>query len=138
MSGLVLDCSVAIAWCFADEASAELDALLDGVRANGVLVPAIWHLEVANVLLTAERRGRISERGATRSLHLLSSLPIHTDHADPERMRRDIVPLARAHRLMAYDATYLELAIRTGVPLATTDRILAAAARTAGVSVVPA
>jgi len=134
----VLDCSVASAWCFADEAAAELDAVLEEVRVNGGAVPAIWHQEIANVLLTAERRGRISETGATRSLHLLSLLPIRTDYADPERVRRDIVPLARAHRLMVYDAAYLELAIRTGVPLATTDRILAAAARTAGITVLPA
>jgi predicted nucleic acid-binding protein len=137
VTSLVLDCSVAVAWCFEDEATAELDALLVAVRGDGASVPALWHLEIANVLLMAERCGRITAAGATRSLHLLSTLPISTDLTEPERVRRDIVPLARAHRLTLYDAAYFELAVRTGVPLATADRALARAARTAGIAVLP-
>lgn len=137
MPGLVLDCSVAVAWCFEDEATAELDALLPLLRDEGAVVPAIWHLEVANVLLMAERRGRISESGMPAHLRLLAELPIVTDTASAERVLRDVLPLARTHRLTAYDASYLELAARLNLKLATTDRALRAAAQAIGVAVLP-
>ena len=134
---LVVDCSVAVAWCIDDEASPETDAVLDRVRDEGALVPALWHLELANVLLQAERRGRLSVRDVAARLALLDAMPIVTDGSLPGRVRGDVLALARAERLTAYDAAYLELAIRTGADLATKDAALAKAARRAGVTVVP-
>ncbi len=134
---LVLDCSVAVAWCIDDEAAPETDALLDRVRDEGAVVPMLWHLELANVLLQAERRGRLSVRDVAARLALLDALPIATDDEAPGRVRDGVLALARADRLTAYDAAYLELALRTGADLATKDAALAKAARRAGVTTVP-
>lgn len=79
MSGVVLDCSVALSWCFEDEAAEETDALLERVRDEGAVVPALWHLELGNILLQAERRGRIHAADVTTRLALLGDLPILTD-----------------------------------------------------------
>lgn len=135
---LVVDCSVAVAWCIDDEASPETDALLDRVRDEGALVPALWHLELANVLLQAERRGRLTVRDVAARLALLDAMPLATDDESPARLRGDVLALARAERLAAYDAAYLELALRKGLDLATKDTDLAKAARKAGVTVLPA
>ncbi len=131
---LVLDCSVALAWFFQDEA----DPYADGVaRALGVwqaVVPAIWPLEVANTLVVGERRGRSTERQASVFLELLQALPITIDHAGAAAAWSKTLALARRFRLSAYDAAYLELAMRQGAELATRDRGLAKAAAAAGVS----
>ena len=127
-----------VVWYFEDEATPELDALLVVVRDADAIVPVIWHFEIVNVLLMAERRQRISATAATNYLHLLSTLPIATEDADGERVRRDVLPLARAHRLTVYDAAWLELAVRLSIPLATTDRALLTAARAVGAGVLPA
>lgn len=134
---LVVDCSVAVAWCIDDESSPETDAILDRVRDEGAVVPALWHLELANVLVQAERRGRLSVRDTAARLPLLDALPIATDDEAPGRVRGNVLALARAEGLTAYDAAYLELALRTGADLATKDTALARAARRAGVTVVP-
>ena len=104
---LILDCSVAVAWCIDDEAAPETDALLDRVRDDGAVVPMLWHLELANVLLQAERRGRLSVRDVAARLALLDALPIATDDEAPGRVRDGVLALARADRLTAYDAAYL-------------------------------
>jgi predicted nucleic acid-binding protein len=134
---LVVDCSVAVAWCIDDEASPETDALLERVRDEGVVVPALWHLEFANVLLQAERRGRLSVRDVAARLAVLDALPIVTDGEVLGRVRGAALALARAEGLTAYDAAYLELALRTGADLATRDAALARAARRVGAVVVP-
>jgi predicted nucleic acid-binding protein len=134
---LVVDCSVANAWCIDDEASPETDALLDRVRDEGAIAPALWRLELANVLLQAERRGRLSVRDVAARLAVLDALPIVTDEEAPARVRGEVLALARAERLTAYDAAYLELALRTGADLASKDAALVRAARRAGVAVVP-
>ena len=138
MSGLVLDCSVAVAWCFEDEASPETDAILERVRDEGALVPALWHLELGNVLVQAERRERLSAADTTTRLELIADLPIATDDETPTRALREILTLARAEGLTTYDAAYLELAMRNGLPLATKDRTLRDAAKRAGVASLPA
>ncbi len=138
MSGLVLDCSVAVAWCFEDEASPETDAILERVRDEGALVPALWHLELGNVLVQAERRERLSAADTTTRLELIADLPIATDDETPTRALREILTLARAEGLTTYDAAYLELAMRKGLPLATKDRTLRDAAKRAGVASLPA
>ena len=135
---IVLDCSIAVAWCFADEASKALDALLDRVRAEGAIVPPLWTLEVANVLTQAAKRGRLAPDGVRTRLHLLDMLPIATDENAAGRVWRDnLLTLAQATGLTVYDATYLELALRLGLPLATSDKALRAAARKHAVPVLP-
>jgi predicted nucleic acid-binding protein len=139
MSAFVLDCSIAAAWLFADEARPETDNLLEHLRdhgaddgaGDGALVPNLWHLEVANVLLQAEKRGRITAAQIAARLELLASLPIVTDGETGPRAFREILTLARAHTLTTHDAAYLELAIRRGVPLATQDKALVRAAKSA-------
>ena len=138
MSSFVLDCSVAVAWLLEDERIPEADAFLDRLEGGGeAVVPGLWRLELGNVLAGAERRGRIGATGIARCLGLLARLPIVTDRDTEERALREILELSRGEYLTAYDAAYLELAMRRGLPLATLDRSLARAARRAGVDVLP-
>ena len=137
MSGLVLDCSVAVSWCFEDEASPDTDALLERVRDEGALVPALWHLELGNVLVQAERRKRLTAADTTTRLELIADLPIVTDEETPIRALREVLTLARAERLTTYDAAYLELAMRKGLPLATKDQALVTAAKRVGIMAIP-
>lgn len=132
---IVIDCSVSVAWCFEDEASDAADALMLTVRDEGAIVPSLWHLEVANVLLQAGKRGRISQEDAAARLEAMAALPITTDAETWTRAWRDTLALALAEGLTAYDAAYLELALRRKCPLATTDKALAEAARRRGVIV---
>lgn len=137
MSGVVIDTSIALSWCFEDEASPETDLLFGRVRDDGGIVPGLWHLELGNVLLQAEKRGRISAKDIGIRLDLIAGLPIVTDQETTARAWREILTIARAERLTTYDATYLELAARRGVPLLTKDTELARAARRVGVQVLP-
>ncbi len=137
MSLAVLDASVAISWCFADQASAETDRLLDTVRDDGALVPGLWFLEVGNVLLQAERRGKITASDVAVRLELMSALPIMVDQNKVGRAWNEVLDLARVERLSFYDAAYLELAIRRDLPLFTRDNSLAEAARRHELVVLP-
>jgi predicted nucleic acid-binding protein len=130
---IVIDASIALAWCFDDEASDETDAVAQHVIANGGLVPSLFHLELANVLLQAERRGRISPSEIAQRLDLIAQMPIETDPQTVGRAWSETLSLARAHKLTSYDAAYLELAARRGAALATKDKALAAAANQLGV-----
>lgn len=133
----VVDASIAVAWCFDDQSSPAVDALLDRVRDAGAIVPSLWHLELANVLLMAEKRGKISGADAAMRLELISTLPVAVDHATAARAWREILTLARTQKLTAYDAAYLELAVRRNCPLATRDKALKDAALRVGVHVLP-
>lgn len=136
---IVLDCSVTVAWCFADEATPALDSLLDRVQAEGALVPPLWTLEITNVLTQAARRGRLAPDAVRARLGLLDMLPITQDDGGIGRVWRDnLLMLARDTGLTIYDATYLELAIRRGLSLATSDTALRAATTGRGVAVLPA
>lgn len=135
--GIIIDSSLVAAWCFGDEATPETDALLSALEASRGLVPALWHFELTNMLVQAERRKRIGSADAAALLGFLDSLPIDTDAEAPASRRRDVWILARRHKLTSYDAAYLELAIRTGLSLATRDQALADAAIECGVSVLP-
>ncbi|MEK7407454.1 MAG: type II toxin-antitoxin system VapC family toxin [Acidobacteriota bacterium] len=128
----VLDASVALAWCFEDEASAETEGVLEQLGASAAVVPSVWPLEVANALLVAERRKRVSRAKVAASLNVLRGLPISVDKETPARAFEGVLPLAREHGLSVYDAAYLELAIREGLPLATVDQGLKGAARRLG------
>lgn len=137
MTGFVLDCSIAVAWCFEDEASDICDALLDRVRDEGALVPSLWYLELGNVMIQAERRGRIMSADISTRLKLIGNLPIGIDDETPLRALHEILALARAQNLTTYDSTYLELAIRRGLPLATNDKRLRSAGTNTGVQIIP-
>jgi predicted nucleic acid-binding protein len=129
----VLDCSVTMAWYFKDEAdpySREVRKALGGARA---VVPGLWPLEVANILVLAERRKRSGEAETSKWLSLLRLLPIRVDDETTARAWSDILHIARSHELTAYDAAYLELALRLGLPLASLDDKLKAAAADAGI-----
>lgn len=133
---VVLDASAALAWCFADESHPIADAAVLRLSDDRGLVPAVWSFEVANSLVGAERRGRVDRSRVVRTLELLLSLPL-----EPELMRtgdvlRRVSNVAREYGLTAYDASYLELAMRTRAVLATLDQGLAAAARRAGVELI--
>jgi predicted nucleic acid-binding protein len=132
----VLDTSVAISWFFDDEAKEYTAAVLESLVEWEAVVPSLWFLEVANVLLVAERRGRCTEAEAVRFIELLESLPIVTDDATPLRALHGTYQLAREYGLTAYDAAYLELAMRLGAPLATLDKQLVEASEKAGVKIV--
>jgi predicted nucleic acid-binding protein len=137
MAAPVLDCSVAVSWCFEDEAGPATDALLERVRDDGAIVPAIWPLEFGNVLIQAERRGRLAAAGTATLIELVGALPIRIEEDSEGRAFREVMTLARAERLTTYDAAYLEIAMRKGLPLATRDKPLAEAAARCGVTVLP-
>jgi len=128
VSGLVLDASAALAWCFEDEGGPEADALIDRIAADGALVPAIWPLEVVNALIVAERRNRIGRQESTDFIAVIEELPITVDTGTPAHAFHETLALARDHGLSSYDAAYLELAIRANLPLATGDDVLRRAA----------
>lgn len=138
MTGIVVDASVALAWCFPDEASEYADAVLLALEGQPVLVPAVWPLEVANAVVVAERRKRITQPEVRRFVELLEGLMIHQDSLPVAGSVSNILPLAREYGLSAYDASYLEVAIRRNAPLATMDRELERAGRKAGVEVLEA
>lgn len=131
---LVVDASVALAWCFEDEASPATDAIAERVREEGAYVPSLWHLELGNVLIQAEKRQRITAAELTSRLELIGTLPILTDFETSSRAWREVLALARVTKLTTYDAAYLELAMRRGLPLASRDTELTTAAQTLGVA----
>ncbi|MGH7276705.1 MAG: type II toxin-antitoxin system VapC family toxin [Candidatus Rokuibacteriota bacterium] len=133
MSRFVLDCSVTMAWCFGDQRDRYSDTVLGALEADGAVVPALWPLEVANVLLVAERRRQLRRAEAIRFLALVVELAVEVDRAPTLREMRELLALGREHRLSVYDATYLHLAVRERLPLATRDSALRAAMRAAGV-----
>jgi predicted nucleic acid-binding protein len=125
----VVDNSVVMSWCFEDEGSDYAEAVLESLEAGETFVPAIWPLEVGNVLLVAERKKRLSHASVVRFLELLGGLPIVVEQETPERMLKEILSLAREHRLSTYDASYLDLAMRLDLPLSTQDASLLKAAK---------
>jgi len=132
---LVLDASVTLAWCFPEESTAYTEGVLDLLAVGGeAATPAIWPFEVANALLVAERRKRITTAQVTSVLQRIASLPINVDPIQVDRAFGQILSAAREEKLTAYDAAYLELATREGLPLATLDDQLRQAARNAGVA----
>lgn len=133
MNRFILDNSVVMAWYFEDEANDFTAAVLRQLVESEALVPSIWPLEVANVLLVGERKGRSTEARSSRFIALLDVLPIRVDGATSQQALSGILTLAREQCLSSYDAAYLELAMREGLPLATQDRALKAAAEKCGV-----
>jgi predicted nucleic acid-binding protein len=135
---IVLDASMALAWLIdrADQAEAVVAQLaFDEVSASGAQVPALWYAEVANTLLVFERARRLTEQDSTVYLSDIALMAITPDDVSPSSRQSRVLDLGRRHKLTAYDATYLELAMRHAATLATFDRKLAEAARGAGVRV---
>jgi predicted nucleic acid-binding protein len=137
MARLVPDASVTLTWCFEDEAMPWTDDVLAKLRAGDeAIVPAHWPAEVANALLIAVRRGHISRDKANRFFLDLRALPIRVDPESSQAAFEQAFELAEKNGLTIYDAGYLELAIREGLPLATLDKELRMAARASGVPLV--
>lgn len=135
MTGIVVDASVALAWCFPDEASEYADGVLVALEGRTVIVPAIWALEITNALLVGERRKRVRQPDIRRFVELLRGLTI-TEHSQTiADTVINVLPLAREYGLSAYDAAYLDLAVRQGAPLATLDSALQKAGRSAGINI---
>jgi predicted nucleic acid-binding protein len=110
---------------------------LDRFADEQAAVPSLWHLELANALAVSERNQRITRANSIEFLALIGRLPIVVDETTPSLALRKVLDLARSEGLGAYDASYLELAMRRGVPLATKDHALAQAARRVGLSLIP-
>jgi len=130
---LVLDSSITLAWFFEDERSALADAVLRQVAESGAVVPSLWRLEIANALQMAVRRKRIDARFRDASLADLHALPISVDAETDRHAWAATLKLAERCKLTLYDAAYLELAQRVGLPLASLDQQLRAAAKAIGV-----
>jgi len=134
----VIDASVALAWCFGDERTEATVSLLERLQTDAAAVPNLWHLEVANGLALAERRGRITPAESAELIALLERIEIVVDGETPVRAFTRVLDLAREERLTAYDASYLELAMRLGASLASKDGDLCDAAERLDVSVLRA
>lgn len=129
----VLDASVALAWAFEDEGGDYPKLVLEALGRGEAVTSSLWPLEVANGLVAAERRGRIAAADSSRFAGLLLALPIVIEPLHRRRVFEATRLLARSRGLSVYDAHYLELALRLGVPLATLDRSLQTAAEAEGV-----
>ena len=135
MNGIVIDASVALAWCFPDEANDYADKVLVALEGRSILVPALWPIEITNALVVAERRKRIIQSSIRRFIELLSGLTVIMVAQSATESVSNILPLAREYNLSAYDAAYLDVALRDDAPLATLGKKLQEAGRTAGIEI---
>jgi predicted nucleic acid-binding protein len=133
---LVIDASAALPWIFLDEASQASDRLFERVAREGAKVPSLFHLELANALVQAEKRKRLTVAYSSNRLEIIAELPLSVDLETASRAWFHTVLLARQEELTVYDASYLELALRSELPIATLDQRLAEAARRRGVEVI--
>ena len=123
-AAFVLDCSIAMAWLFHDEATPKTAALLNRLVTETALVPSWWFIEITNVLALAERKGRITPAQSDAFVANLGKLGIERDDEAPDRAFTHLLALCRTHGLTSYDAIYLDLAVRRSLPLATLDQDL--------------
>ncbi len=138
MSDFVLDNSVAMRWLLASEKTADqkyAEKVLKSMLASEALTPNLWHLEAVSVLLGAEKGGTISLGEIERFISQLENLPIRVDPLTAQKAFSRILTLSREYNISSYDASYLELAMREGLPLATLDKKLTKAAKKADVKV---
>jgi predicted nucleic acid-binding protein len=133
MPSFIADASLAMAWCFEDEATPATRKLLRDSSDRSILVPAWWYVEITNVLALAERKGRINVNQATDFITVIEALDVEIDVGVPLRAFTDLLPLCRSHALTSYDAIYLDLARRRKLPLATLDEPLRKVAKKLGV-----
>jgi predicted nucleic acid-binding protein len=135
MPAFVLDASVALAWVLKGERTRRTEALLDQADEYGAAVTSLWPIEVANVLLTYERKKVFTTADRVQAIALYSKIAIEIDQQTAARAFSTAYDLALAHKLTVYDAGYLELALRAGLPLATLDGDLCRVAAKLGVPV---
>jgi len=135
MIKFVLDCSVTMSWCFEDEVTEYSEKILEALKNVEVYVPELWSLEISNVLLIAERKKRLSEADSAHFIELIHALPIQIDKETSSRALASIISIGREFGLTSYDAAYLELAMRKGIPLATFDKNLNHACKKSGVEI---
>lgn len=129
----VVDCSVSIAWLLKGQADGYTEAALEALASGHAVAPRWWNVEVVNVLLTLERRKRITTGKAVELLRRLQDLPIRLRESSASAF--ELHALAAQHQLTSYDALYLEAALADGLPLATRDKALQQAANACGVGV---
>ena len=130
MKKFILDCSVAIAWCFEDETTIYTESVLNSLKEAAAIVPKLWYIEVANVLLMAQKRKRINDNGIFHFLSLLEKLPIASNTDNISIV--DLIMLSQRYQLTSYDGCYLNLCLQHNLPLATLDKKLITAVETAG------
>ena len=136
MTTCVLDVSIALAWAFRDETSPYATSVIGRLRRDRAAAPGIWTIEVSNALIVAVRRGRIDEMNAYRIHRVIQDLPMEIDwDYTAATLGHRVLRLGIDHGLTAYDACYVDLAIRRGLPLATLDERLARAASKAGIEI---
>lgn len=133
----VLDSSVALAWVLPDESNPTLDRLCDRLTDDIALVPPVWPLEIGNVLLIAVKRGRLTVKDRIRLVRELRALPVEIDGTFTERSLEETLALAQKYDLTTYDASYIELALRRDVSLASLDNRLRKACLSAKISLLP-
>lgn len=133
MTAFVVDASVAACWLMPDERHPVAEAAYELIRTESAVAPSLWWFELRNMFVVNERRGRLDMQKTTEALRVLKALPVTIDMDSEEDV---LMRLARVHRLTAYDAAYLEVACRRGLPLATLDAALTKAARAEAVPLV--
>ena len=138
MKAIVLDSSAALAWCFLDEVTPTSEALLARLATTPGLVPTLWYLEIANILAVSRRNQRIDTGRIHAFFAILDRLALRVDDSAHTHAFSRLLDLAHSEKLTVYDATYLELALRFGAPLASKDKALCAAAKRLGVEVLDA
>lgn len=134
MTSFVLDSSTTLSWFMPDEVAAL--ELLDKTVKEGAIVPTIWLLEIGNVLLCAERAKRLTSTQRHQAIYTLKDLPIKVDQTTLEHAWFETMELAQNHGLTLYDASYLELALRYSLPLATSDKLLKRISQVIGLVVI--
>lgn len=138
MSVFVLDNSVSMRWILASEKSADqkyAENVLESMKDANALTPNLWRLEAINVLLGAEKRGEVNLGEIERFISQLENLPIHVDSLTAHQAFSRTLVLSRAYKISSYDASYLELAMREGIPLASLDKKLIKAAKKTDVEI---
>jgi len=136
MTPFVVDASIVAAWCLDERPLGPSEQLLKALAAGGrAVAPSLWLFEVANVLKTAFRQKRLTEAEVSTLRRLVGGLRVEIAHEPPARILDTVLSLAIRYDLTAYDAAYVELSLREGLPLATLDKDLIAAATAAGVRV---
>lgn len=133
--GFVADSSLGIAWVIASQSDEETERLRDdAIDGAPITVPVLWTLEIGNALLMLVHRNKMPHPEYTRALHQLFQVTVVLDEEAPRLALTEIARLAEKHSLTTYDATYLELAMRRGLPLASRDAALNKAAKKCGVA----
>ncbi|MBI3863841.1 MAG: type II toxin-antitoxin system VapC family toxin [Planctomycetia bacterium] len=135
---IIADISVVLAWRFEEKQTEQALDVLRLIEREGLLVPSLWWSELENGILMGERRGRTTAEDSAAFVKLVRALPIRTDAAPRHQISDDIIDIGRRHQLTAYDAAYVELAMREGAVLASFDAAIRRCANKLKLMVLPA